>query len=250
MTDAFKIVIPARYESSRFPGKPLIDIHGKPMIQHVYQVAMAAGADEVVIATDNTLIGMAAEEFGAAVCMTREDHMSGTDRLCEVAEKLAWPDATVVVNLQGDEPLTPPSIIKQVAVNLTRNERAGCATLYTGLNYEDAADPNIVKLVTDRTGLALYFSRSIIPYIRDSDESASVPVYKRHIGLYAYTVELLKQFQTMEPCELEQAEKLEQLRLMWHGVRIHAAQAETIPGRGVDTPEDLDRVRAAIAPDS
>lgn len=250
MTEAFKIVIPARYESSRFPGKPLVDIHGKPMIQRVHEAAMAAGADEVVIATDSTLIGMAAEEFGAVVCMTREDHRSGTDRLCEVAEKLAWPDDTVVVNLQGDEPLTPPSIIRQVAVNLIENELADCATLYTGLNYEDAADPNIVKVVTDTNGLALYFSRSRIPYVRDVDDAAPQPLYKRHIGLYAYTVELLKKFQTMESCELEQAEKLEQLRLMWHGIRIHAAQAETIPGRGVDTPEDLDRVKAAVAPES
>lgn len=249
MTDQFKIVIPARYDSSRFPGKPLADIHGKPMIQRVYEAAVDSGASEVVIATDSTLIGMAAEEFGATVCMTLEQHASGTDRLCEVVDKLEWADDTVVVNLQGDEPLTPPAIINQVAVNLIRNTAAGCATLYTGLSHEDANDPNIVKVVNDVKGFALYFSRSVIPYIRDSDDAAVTElVYKRHIGLYAYTVELLKMFRTMKPCELEQAEKLEQLRLMWNGVKIHVSQASSIPGHGVDTPEDLERVKAAIAP--
>ena len=248
MTEEFKIVIPARYESSRFPGKPLVDLLGKPMIQHVHEAAVEAGAGDVVIATDSTLIGMAAEEFGATVCMTRKDHMSGTDRLSEVADTMGWPDDTIVVNLQGDEPLTPPAIIKQVAVNLGRNVQAGCATLYTALTHEEAVDPNIVKVVTDVNGMALYFSRSVIPYIREADGNAPDLIYKRHIGLYAYTVELLKKFTTMEPCELEQAEKLEQLRLMWYGIRIHAAQAESVPGRGIDTPEDLDRVRAAMAP--
>lgn len=250
MSEEFKIVIPARYESSRFPGKPLVDIHGKPMLQRVHEAAVAAGAGEVIIATDSTLIGMAAEEFGATVCMTSKDHRSGTDRLCEVVEKMAWTDDTIVVNLQGDEPLTPPAIINQVAVNLGSSEQAGCATLYTGLTPEEAADPNIVKVVTDADGLALYFSRSVIPYIRDADDAAiSELQYKRHIGLYAYDVALLKKFKTMESCELEQAEKLEQLRLMWYGIRIHAAQAVSVPGRGVDTPEDLDRIRATIDPD-
>lgn len=250
MTEAFNIVIPARYESSRFPGKPLADIHGKPMIQRVYEAAVAAGAGEVVIATDNTLIGMAAEEFGARVCMTSKEHISGTDRLCEVVEKLAWPAETVVVNLQGDEPLMPPAIISQVAVNLINNDTAGCATLFTSLSHEDAGNPNMVKLVTDADGFALYFSRSVIPYVRDQGKGAMPElVYKRHIGLYAYRVELLNAYREMKPCEIELAEKLEQLRLLWHGVKIHAAQAVKIPGHGVDTPEDLDRVRAAIAPD-
>ena len=250
MTDQFKIVIPARYDSSRFPGKPLVDIHGKPMIQRVYEAALKAGASEVVIATDNTMIGMAAEEFGSVVCMTLEEHASGTDRLCEVVEKLEWEDDSVVVNLQGDEPLMPPEIINQVAVNLIENNEAGCATLYTGLSHDDASDPNIVKVVTDARGFALYFSRSAIPYIRDADEAAVAgPIYKRHIGLYAYKVDLLKSFRAMQTCELEQAEKLEQLRLMWHGIKIHVAEAGSIPGRGVDTPEDLERVRAATATD-
>ncbi len=251
MSLAFKIVIPARYESSRLPGKPLADIHGKPMIQRVYESAVAAGSGDVVIATDNTLIRMAAEEFGAPVCMTSKDHMSGTDRLCEVVEKLAWADDMVVVNLQGDEPLIPASIIRQVAENLVSHAEAGCATLYTGLSTEDAVDPNIVKLVTDKDDFAMYFSRSVIPFIREPGEPAVAQWrYKRHIGLYAYRVGLLRQYRTMEPAGLELAEKLEQLRLLWHGIRIHAAQAVAIPGHGVDTPEDLDRVRAAIAPGS
>ena len=249
MTNEFKIVIPARYESSRLPGKPLADIHGKPMIQRVYEAAMEAGGSEVIIATDSTMIGMAAEDFGATVCMTLEEHRSGTDRLCEVVEKLGWADETVVVNLQGDEPLMPPAIIKQVAVNLLENPEADCASLYTGLSAEDAKDPNIVKLVADANGFALYFSRSVIPYIRDPDDAAAANLmYKRHLGLYAYKAGLLRVFRNMKPCELEQAEKLEQLRLMWHGMKIHVAQAATIPGQGVDTPEDLERVRSAFVP--
>ena len=250
MTEEFKIIIPARYDSSRFPGKPLADIHGKPMIQRVYEAAVDAGASEVVIATDSTLIGMAAEEFGAPVCMTLEQHTTGTDRLCEVVDKLEWTNETVVVNLQGDEPLMPPAIVNQVAINLIRNSEAGCATLYTGLSSEDAGDPNVVKVVTDAKDYALYFSRSVIPYIRDTEDAAVAGlVYKKHIGLYAYKVDLLKKFKTMQSCELEQAEKLEQLRLMWHGVKIHVALASSIPGHGVDTPEDLERVKSAIAPD-
>jgi len=249
MTEDFKIVIPARYESSRFPGKPLVDIHGKPMIQRVYEAAVEAGGSDVIIATDSTLIGMAAEDFGATVCMTLEEHQSGTDRLCEVVAKLGWPDETVVVNLQGDEPLTPPAIINQVAVNLLKNPEADCATLYTGLSAEDANDPNIVKLVADVNGFAIYFSRSVIPYIRDPGDTAVARLmYKRHLGLYAYKAGLLRIFRNMKPCELERAEKLEQLRLMWHGMKIHVARATTIPGHGVDTAEDLERVRAAIAP--
>ena len=249
MTNEFKIVIPARYASSRFPGKPLADIHGKPMIQRVYEAAVDAGASDVVIATDSTLIGMAAEEFGATVCMTLEEHASGTDRLCEVVEKLEWADDTVIVNLQGDEPLTPPTIINQVASNLLKNREAGCATLYTTLSAEDAADPNIVKVVSDAKGFAMYFSRSRIPHVRDAEDAhITGSIYKRHIGLYAYTAELLKKFKIMEPCELEQAEKLEQLRLMWNGIRIHVAQASSVPGHGVDTEADLERVRSAISP--
>ncbi len=251
MTEEFKIVIPARYDSSRFPGKPLADIHGKPMIQRVHEAAVDSGASEIVIATDSTVIGMAAEDFGATVCMTMDQHQTGTDRLSEVVDKLEWGDETVVVNLQGDEPLTPPAIINQVATNLLQNEEADCATLYTTLAAEDASDPNIVKLVIDTNGFALYFSRSVIPYVRDPDDLAISDIeYKRHIGLYAYKVGLLRVLRHMKPCEIERAEKLEQLRLMWNGMRIHVDKAIAIPGHGVDTPEDLEKVKAALAPDS
>lgn len=247
--EEYKIVIPARYESSRFPGKPLADIHGKPMIQRVYEAALEAGATDIVIATDNDLIALAAEEFGASVCMTLEEHHSGTDRLSEVVDKLGWPDDTVVVNLQADEPLTPPAIVTQVAVNLLKHPQADCATLYTGLSAEDAVDPHIVKVVTDVNGMALYFSRSLIPYIRDPDhDPVSRLLFKRHLGLYAYRAGLLRSFRKMKPCEIEMAEKLEQLRLMFFGMRIHVDQATAIPGHGVDTPADLERVKASIIP--
>jgi 3-deoxy-manno-octulosonate cytidylyltransferase (CMP-KDO synthetase) len=246
---AFKIVIPARYESSRFPGKPLADIHGKPMIQHVYERAVDAGADEVVIATDSTIIGMTAEDFGASVCMTLEEHASGTERIGEVVDKFGWDDDTVVVNLQGDEPLTPPAIINQVAVNLMRHEAADCATLYTPATAVQAADPNVVKVVTDAAGYALYFSRAPIPFIRDHDsDAAPVIQYKRHLGMYAYRAGLLRALGSMSACDIEQAERLEQLRLMWHGMKIHCDEAVALPGHSVDTPEDLEKVRVAIAP--
>lgn len=247
MSETFKIVIPARYDSSRFPGKPLADIHGKPMIQRVYEAAVNSGAEETIVATDSTRIGMAAEEFGATVCMTLNEHETGTDRLIEVVDKLEWGDETIVVNLQGDEPLTPPAVINQVATNLIQHEDADCATLYTEINEEEAADPNVVKLVTDANGYAMYFSRSVIPYLRDLGTGEGI-VYKRHLGLYAYKAGLLRVLRHMSPCDIEQAEKLEQLRLMWHGMRIHADKAVSVPGHGVDTPEDLKRVRAAIAP--
>jgi len=246
MSDHYNIVIPARYDSSRLPGKPLADINGKPMIRHVYERARESGAAEVVIATDNTLVRAAAEAFGASVCMTRADHESGTDRLCEVLDTLGWLDDTVVVNLQGDEPLMPPAIIDQVANNLLQHPAADCATLYTNLGADEARDPNIVKLVTDAEGYALYFSRAVIPFVRDPD-AVRTPVYKRHLGLYAYTGRLLRLFRELPPCELEQTEKLEQLRLLWNGRRIHAAPALALPGHGVDTAADLERVRSLLA---
>ena len=247
MPEQFNIVIPARYDSSRLHGKPLADINGKPMIRHVYERACESAAAEVVIATDSTQVSDAAEAFGASVCMTRADHESGTDRLCEVVDRLDWDDETVVVNLQGDEPLMPPAIINQVANNLLVHKPADCATLYTHLSTDDARDPNIVKLVTDAEGYALYFSRAVIPFVRDPDAAGQAQVYKRHLGLYAYTGRLLRLFRHMTPCELEQTEKLEQLRLLWNGRRIHTDLALELPGHGVDTAADLERVRSLLA---
>ena len=247
MPNPYKIVIPARYDSTRLPGKPLADINGKPMIRHVYERACESGASEVVIATDSARVRDAAIGFGARVCITRADHESGTDRLCEVVDTLGWHPGTVVVNLQGDEPLMPPAIIDQVAHNLQAHPQADCATLYTSLPLDEAGNPNIVKLVTDAEGYALYFSRAPIPYQRDPGATGNVREYKRHLGLYAYRVRLLRDFRSMPPCELEMTEKLEQLRLLWNGKRIHVARACALPGHGVDTQADLDIVRALLA---
>ena len=247
MTSDYKIVIPARYASTRLPGKPLLDIHGKPMIQHVYERAQEAGASEVVIATDSEKICTAAQAFGATVCMTREDHVSGTDRLSEVVNTLGWPDDTVVVNVQGDEPLIPPQIISQVAHNLTTHPEAACATLMAAFNAdEDVHNPNAVKVVVNAQGYALYFSRALIPFVRDQQHTDAVTYY-RHIGMYAYRVELLRNYAQLPACELEAIEKLEQLRLLWHGLKIHVAEALVVPAHGVDTEQDLEIIRSSLS---
>lgn len=244
----FKIVIPSRYASSRFPAKPLADLCGKPLVQHVYECACKAGAETVVIATDDSRIADVAESFGASVCMTAENHASGTDRIVEVADIMGWKDDDVVVNLQGDEPLTPGKIITQVARNLHANPEAVCATLSTALNSrEEITNPNVVKVVSDKNGFAMYFSRADIPYDRDQ----TIPVddiseYQRHIGIYAYRVGFLKEFAQMPVCTLERHEALEQLRILWNGMKIHIAEAVELPGHGVDTPEDLQQVKATI----
>ncbi len=248
MSLAFKVVIPARFASTRFPGKPLVDIAGKPMVQHVYECALKSGAEDVIIATDDQRIQSAAESFGAKVCMTSTEHPSGTDRLAEVSFKYDWKSDDIVVNLQGDEPLTPPEILKQVALNLADHPRAGIATLCTPIETAmDVLDPNIVKVVTDAEGYALYFSRAPIPWNRDagnaiSDEDARN--YNRHLGIYAYRVNFLHAYSNMQPCQLELTEKLEQLRALYSGVAIHVDQAVKLPGPGIDTPDDL----KAIAP--
>lgn len=249
MSDQFKVVIPVRYDSVRLPGKALADIHGRPMIEYVHEIAKSSGASEVVIATDSTKIGMVAEGFGATVCMTLEEHQSGTDRISEVVNKMGWDDDDVVVNLQGDEPLMPASILQQVAVNLHAHPQASCATLYTPLTSDDdPQDPNIVKLIFDHSGAAIYFSRAALPYQRD--EAAEAIPYYRHIGLYAYRVSLLRQYNSLQPSYLEQQEKLEQLRLLANGLVIHVAEADELPGPGVDTAEDLERVLTALDPDA
>ena len=245
MSTVFKVVIPARYESVRFPGKPLADIHGRPMIQWVHECALQSGAAEVIVATDNIRIGMVAEDFGATVCMTGSQHASGTDRIGEVVHKLGWADDTIVVNLQGDEPLTPPEIIRQVADNLQQQPDADCATLYAPIaEAGEAGDPNTVKLVFDNRGYALYFSRAAIPHQRDA--GAAAPQYYRHIGMYAYRACLLKQYSQLPSSELEQYEKLEQLRLLANGLRIHVDAAQRLPGAGIDTPADLERVKSLL----
>jgi len=248
------LVIPARYASTRLPGKPLLDLVGKPMIQHVYERAQEAaeevGFEEIIIATDDERIKDACESFGAEVCMTSSEHETGSDRLAEVVALKQWADDTIVVNLQGDEPLTPITSLKQVAINLANNPESAIATLSTPIQTEaEYNDPNVVKVVSDKQGLALYFSRSPIPMQRDtqSDEGIKISDFaQRHIGIYAYRASYLKSFASMEPCQIENLEKLEQLRAMWHGARIHVEVAEQVPGHGVDTEEDLKAVEKIL----
>lgn len=242
-----KIVIPARYASSRLPAKPLKVLAGKPMIQHTYERAVAAQLGEIIIATDDQRIMDVCQQFNAPVCLTAKEHQSGSDRLAEVVQKFAWDDDTIVVNLQGDEPLTPISCLQQVAHNLQHYPEAAIATLATAIpNDKDYQNPNIVKVVRDYQGYALYFSRAMIPFQRDAvkdqakNNSPAVQQFAlRHIGIYAYRAEFLKAFSRLPVCPIESLEKLEQLRALWNGHRIHVAIAEDVPKHGVDTPEDL-----------
>ena len=239
-----KIVIPARYASSRLPAKPLKLLAGKPMIQHTYERAVTAQLGEIIIATDDQRIMEVCQQFNAPVCLTATTHQSGSDRLAEVVQKFAWHDDTIVVNLQGDEPLTPISCLQQVAHNLQRYPDAAIATLATAISqHKDYQNPNIVKVVQDYQGYALYFSRAMIPFQRDVMDEPDKPQFAlRHIGIYAYRAAFLKAFSDLPVCPIEALEKLEQLRALWHGHRIHVAIADDIPAHGVDTPEDLHAV--------
>lgn len=246
---SFTVVIPSRYAARRLPGKPLLDIGDKPMIQHVYERAVESGARRVIVATDDSRIAKAVSGFGGDVCMTRASHRSGTDRIAEVAEQCAFPDTQAVVNLQGDEPFMPASVIRQVADNLERQTAASMATLYAPIvDVSELFDPNIVKLVCDVNGMAIYFSRACIPWDRDGfarhqDRLPENTRYFRHIGLYAYRAGFLREFVSWEPAPLEIAESLEQLRAIWQGHKIHAAEALEIPMHGVDTERDLAALR-------
>ncbi|WP_313668961.1 3-deoxy-manno-octulosonate cytidylyltransferase [Atlantibacter sp.] len=246
---SFVTIIPARYASTRLPGKPLVDINGKPMIVHVLERARESGADRVIVATDTVEVADAVRAAGGEVCMTRADHESGTERLAEVVEKMSFADDTIIVNVQGDEPMIPPAIIRQVAENLA-NCDAGMATLAIPVHSaEEAFNPNAVKVVMDKNGYALYFSRATIPWDRDRfaqsrDEIANY--FLRHIGIYGYRAGFIRRYVTWAPSELEHIEKLEQLRVLWHGEKIHVAVAHEVPGTGVDTPADLERVRAEM----
>jgi len=236
----FVVVIPSRYASVRLPGKPLRMIAGEPMIRHVHRVATKTGASEVWIATDDSRIEEAAREFGANVCMTSPDHQSGTDRLAEVCDINDWPDDLVIVNLQGDEPLMPPALVEQCAA-LLDEAGAGMATLASKLtSAEDYDNPNVVKVVTNRDGDALYFSRAPIPHCRDDDSrQLTLGTALRHHGIYAYRRDVLRQLVATKPCDLEKSEKLEQLRALWLGIRLRVGIAAASPGPGVDTEEDL-----------
>jgi 3-deoxy-manno-octulosonate cytidylyltransferase (CMP-KDO synthetase) len=242
MTDpVFRIVIPARHASTRFPGKALAELGGKPIIRHVCDAARASRAAEVVVATDDTRIAEVCAAFGAEVAMTRADHESGTDRVAEVAEQRNWPPDSIVVNVQGDAPLMPGASIDQVANLLADNVSADIATLCSAItDPAQFQDTNVVKVVFDTTGRALYFSRAPIPAVAhgSADAEGALEAW-RHIGLYAYRAESLIRLAHLPPCALEQREKLEQLRALWHGMEIRVGIATEAHGPDVDTPEDL-----------
>ena len=251
MLPAFKVVVPARWASTRLPGKPLLDLGGKPMVVRVAEQALAAGAAEVWVATDHAEVLAAIEAHGLRGLLTRDDHLSGTDRLAEVAETLGWDDDTLVVNVQGDEPLIEPALIAETVRQLAAS---GADIATVGHPLHEAADffnPNIVKLVQQANGDALYFSRAPIPYARDhfAREAGGetlpehFPAF-RHIGIYAYRCAFLKVYRQLTPSPLEQFEALEQLRALWHGYRITVSIADTLPAPGVDTPEDAVRMIA------
>ncbi|RDF05874.1 3-deoxy-manno-octulosonate cytidylyltransferase [Haemophilus parahaemolyticus] len=249
---SFTVIIPARYASSRLPRKPLADIAGKPMIQHVWEKTQQAGANRVIIATDHEEIEQVAKTFSAEVCMTSTEHNSGTERLAEVIEKMAIADDEIIVNVQGDEPLIPPVIIQQVAQNLAENQ-VNMATLAVKLETkEELFNPNCVKVVTDQKGMALYFSRAAIPFARDyfadcNDAFVASQPYLRHIGIYAYRAKFVNQYICWQPTVLEKLESLEQLRALWYGEKIHVELAKEAPQVGVDTLEDLERVRQILS---
>ncbi|HSI29163.1 MAG TPA: 3-deoxy-manno-octulosonate cytidylyltransferase [Methylophilus sp.] len=239
----FKVVIPARFASSRLPGKPLLDIAGKPMVIQVAIQASKSQAGEVVIATDHAPILQVAEQHGYASVMTREDHPSGTDRIAEVVQSMGWADETIVVNVQGDEPLIDPLLINEVALALVKDTQAVMATACHPVH--DIAvfeNPNVVKVVLNGKGQALYFSRAPIPYPRDAAYRDSLNAH-RHIGIYAYRVGFLKQYASLPATSLEQIESLEQLRVLYHGYQIAVTVTDNAPASGVDTPADLEAVR-------
>jgi 3-deoxy-manno-octulosonate cytidylyltransferase (CMP-KDO synthetase) len=255
---SFLVVVPARYASTRLPGKPLEDIAGKAMIQHVWERAQESDADRVIVATDDARIADACDRFGARRLLTRADHPSGTDRLAEVVDQLDLADDAIVVNVQGDEPLIPAAVIDQVATNLSRVDDASIATLCEPIHTPDMLrNPNAVKVVFDARGMALYFSRACIPWPRDHQWNAGVmPTgsWFRHLGIYAYRAGFLRRYTSWQPAPQEQLESLEQLRALHQGERIHVEPAcAPVPG-GIDTPEDLEALRqllsGASAPDS
>jgi 3-deoxy-manno-octulosonate cytidylyltransferase (CMP-KDO synthetase) len=244
----FSVIIPARYASSRFPGKPLADIRGKPMVVRVAERASASGAAEVLIATDHAGIARAVEHHGYEAMMTRKGHASGTDRIAEAAAKRRYPAGHIVVNVQGDEPFIPPALIRQVASGLARHRDAAMATACHPITgARELASPNVVKVALDRDGYALYFSRAVIPWARDafargiSRVPRGLPVY-RHLGIYAYRAAFLRAFTRLKPAAIERFEALEQLRALAHGYRIHCAVTRVAPHPGVDTPADLRRI--------
>lgn len=245
-----KIAIPARYASSRFPGKPLALIAGKPMIEHVWHRAVLAADNpaDVIVATDNQQIADVVAGFGGNALITDADHENGTERLAELADILELADDEIVINVQGDEPLIDPALIRLVGQSLADQPGAGIATAADSIQDEQALhDPGIVKVVTDKTGFAHYFSRAVVPHNRDGDVPLSSYPYARHIGIYAYRAATLRLLATCPPAPTEQAEKLEQLRALWHGIKIYVADYDGPPSVGVDVPGDVALVEAILS---
>ena len=251
MKASFNVVIPARYASSRFPGKPLQLISGIPMIVHDCQRAANSGAEQVIVATDDLRIITTVEQAGYQAIMTREDHNSGTDRIAEVADKKGWNNETIVVNIQGDEPLIEPTNIETLVNALVSQSTADIATIASPITeVTELFDPNVVKVVTNHKGYALYFSRASIPWDRDRFPDGIDMISKqhqRHIGLYAYRAEFLKRYVHMQTAPIEALEKLEQLRILWNSESIIVASTPPAPATGVDTPEDLIRVEEILS---
>jgi len=250
---AFTVLIPARYASTRLPGKPLADIAGKPMVVRVAERAMRSAASRVVVATDHALVRDACDRHGIEVCMTREDHATGTDRLSEAAASLGLADGDVVVNVQGDEPLLDPALMNRMAELLEERDDAAMATACHPIaDAAEAFAPNVVKVVLDARGYAMYFSRATIPWARDAFAVSrdalpdAMPIY-RHYGLYAYRTSFLRAYPHLAPAPIERLEALEQLRALWHGFRIVVDVTHGTPAPGIDTPEDLARVQALYA---
>ncbi|MFI3155650.1 MAG: 3-deoxy-manno-octulosonate cytidylyltransferase [Methylococcaceae bacterium] len=252
MSVRFKVVIPARYGSTRLPGKPLLNIAGKPMIAHVCERAQEADADEIIVATDDQRIFQAVAGLGIKAVMTRADHQSGTERIAEVARLCGWAGDDIIVNLQGDEPLIPPAYIREAAAALAGQQQAGIATLAAKITApEEIFNPNAVKVVLNHAGYALYFSRAPIPWDRDAfTRSGGAPSgimpYLRHIGMYAYTVDFLNRYCLWNASKLESVESLEQLRILWYGEAIRVHIVDKTPAAGVDTQEDLIRVEQVL----
>lgn len=249
----FHVVIPARFASTRLPGKPLADIAGRPMVARVRERALQSGAATVWVAADDERVAAVVAADDGRVMMTRDDHPSGTDRIAEVAVRCGWADDEIVVNVQGDEPLIAPGLIADVAATLAADHVAAVATAAHAIhNAQDMFNPNVVKVVCDRAGGALYFSRAPIPWARDHfaqvrDHLPDGLGVLRHVGIYAYRVGFLKQYAALEPSPLEHWEALEQLRVLWHGHRIAVRCIDAAPEAGVDTESDLERVRAWFA---
>ena len=243
----FLVVIPARLGSTRLPRKPLADIGGKPMVIRVAERAKQSLAQSVVVATDSPEIQAACDEHHFECLLTSENHPTGTDRIAEVAQLLKLPSNALVVNVQGDEPLIPPELINQVAITLAQHEQCALSTVAVPItDIAEINNPNVVKVVLNRSGEALYFSRAPIPFVRDPQANQKIE-HLRHLGIYAYRADFLQAYTRLEPAPPEQAEALEQLRALWNGYRIAVHTASEAPPAGIDTPEDLERVRLLLA---